>query len=199
MSSDSGEDDISGRAFCKAYQHFFFRPSRGHCILCFSLLLFSDVFLPFTLWYFPVFPPSDSLHNLFSFLVIPRLLLFPLSRGIVSSLLYQPFIKIHTALIILPSIYLLNDLKMHLCAQHLRCSHCRRFIFLLALLSYSCSFSLSFRERLEKSSYSLLVIIGSDNQYFGSVHAGHMKDKLPNIYHCTFQKRGSVLLNVETT
>lgn len=52
---DSGEDGFSGRAFCKGYQHF----------LTFQRtlypLLFSAVFPPFTLWYFPIFPPSDSL------------------------------------------------------------------------------------------------------------------------------------------
>lgn len=51
--SDSGADEFSRRAFCKGYQHFLTFQGTLYP------LLFS-VFPPFTLWYFPIFPPSDS-------------------------------------------------------------------------------------------------------------------------------------------
>lgn len=52
---DLGEDGFTGRAFCKGYQHFLtFQRTLNP-------LLFSAVFPPFTLWYFPIFLPSDSL------------------------------------------------------------------------------------------------------------------------------------------
>lgn len=107
-------------------------PSRGHCILCFSLLFFhlspSGIFLYFL---------HQTLHNEFSCLLLPRLLSFPLSHGVSSSLLYQPFIMFRAPQIMLPSLYLLNDHKMHLCAQHLRGSHCRRLLYSLILCELS--------------------------------------------------------------
>lgn len=142
---DLGEDGFTGRAFCKGYQHFLtFQRTLNP-------LLFSAVFPPFTLWYFPIFLPSDSLHNEFSCLFIPRLLSFPLSHGVSSSLLYQSFIISHAPQIMVPSPYLLNDDKMHLFAQQLRWNHCRKLLYSLILFDLS------------------------------------LKNKLPHIYHCTFQ------------
>lgn len=149
-------------------------------------LLFSAAFLccfstfhPLVFSYISAF--RLSLHNLFSCLLIPRLLSFLLSHGVSSSLLYHLFIIFQ---IMLSSLYLLNDHKMHLCAQHLRCSHCRR-LFCFIFLSSPRSSSPTSREWLEKSSYSLLVIIVTRN-ILGSVHAGHMKDKVPNISRWNF-------------
>lgn len=123
-------------------------PSRGHWILCFSLLFFP----PFTLWYFPIFLPSDSL-SIMNFPVFSSRgsSPFPLSHGVSSSLLYQSFIIFHAPQIMVPSLYLLNDDKMHLYAQQLKCTHCRRLLYSLILFDLS------------------------------------LKDKLPHIYHCTFQ------------
>lgn len=75
-----------------------------------------------------------SLHNLFSCLLIPRLPFPPsLSHGVSSSVLYQPFIIFHAPQIILPSLWLLNDHKMHLCARHLRCSQALRALFFFSI------------------------------------------------------------------
>lgn len=84
-----------------------------------------------------------SLHNEFSCLFIPRLLSFPLSHGVSSSLLYQSFIIFHAPQIMVPSLYLLNDDKMHLYAQQLRWNHCRKLLYSLIL------FDLSLKDKLQ--------------------------------------------------
>lgn len=101
-----------------------------------------------------------SLHNLFSCLLIPRLPFPPsLSHGVSSSVLYQPFIIFHAPQIILPSLWLLNDHKMHLCARHLRCSQALRalFFFFHFFFRHPCSGATSSSgERLAKKKTSSL-------------------------------------------
>ncbi len=195
VSLDSGEDVISGRAFCKAYQHFFSWPTRGHCILCFLLLLFhpttSGIFLYFL-------HQTHSPWSIFLSSLPQAPLLFHLPWG----LIFTTVTAIHY---ILPSshyaaltVSAVNDGKMHLFAEHLRHSHFRKVPFLpFILVELSLKhFSHPPESVREKSSSSLSVIIRSDKEYFGSVHAGHKKDKLPKIYHRTFQKKKKKRLSV---
>lgn len=98
-------------------------------------LLFYAVFPPFTLWYFPIFPPSDSLSIIcFPVFSSPGSSSFPSPMG--SHLPYCISNSLYSQ-IMLPSLFLLNDHKMDLCAQHLRCSHCRRLLFSLHLFELS--------------------------------------------------------------
>lgn len=161
--SDSGEDYISGRALCKAYQHFFSWPSRGHGILC----CFST-FHPLVFSY--ISSVRLSLNNLFSCLLIPRLPFPPsLSHGVSSSVLYQPFIIFHAPQIILPSLWLLNDHKMHLCARHLRCSQALRalFFFFISFFAILAAVLLHPPENAwQKKKYPRLVITGSGTKHF---------------------------------
>lgn len=176
-----GADDISGRAFCKAYQHFCSWPSTGRRLLCFSSLFFTAVFPPFTLWYFPIFPPLGS-RSIIYFPVCssPRLFsCLPLSHGVSSSSPpYQPFIIFQALQIMQPPLNLLNDQKTPLPARHLT-----RFIFLASLSSSS-------GESLAKYLIAVSWISLEVARYHsGSVPAGYMKDNISYIYRCTFQNK----------